>query len=87
MPVHMKDESMKFMCCGCAGKHSFVCWRCDACEKAAEVQQLQVPQGITYAEAAKKVFVKPSKSNTELISAESNKSRPCDGGSKAKKTC
>lgn len=70
-------------CCNCGGEHSSAYHGCEASKRAAEVQKIKVSQGISYAEAAKKVpspTEKPKKSEVG-----SNKTRPCEGCDQIKK--
>ncbi|XP_053479205.1 solute carrier organic anion transporter family member 3A1 isoform X2 [Ictalurus furcatus] len=62
---------VKFKCCNCGGEHSSAYHGCEASKKAAEVQQVKTLQGITYAEAVKKVSGERKGYKPE------NKDRPC----------
>ena len=49
------EEGAKVKCCNCGGEHSAAYGGCEASKKAQEVQKVKVVQGISYAEAVKKV--------------------------------
>lgn len=48
-------EGTKLKCCNCGGEHSSAYRGCEVSKRAAEVQRVKATQGISYAEAAKKV--------------------------------
>ena len=77
------EKGAKLKCCNCGGEHSSAYRGCEAHKRAAEVQKIKVSQGISYAEAAKKI---PFPSETPKKSeVGSNKIRPCGGCEKIKK--
>lgn len=63
-------EGVKLKCCNCGGEHSSAYRGCEASKRAMEVQRVRSLQGITYAEAVKKV----SKEKPDL---KENKSGSC----------
>lgn len=48
-------EGVELKCCNCGGQHSSVYRGCESSKRAVEVQRVKALQGITYAEAVKKV--------------------------------
>ena len=76
------ERGAKRKCCNCRGEHSSASRGCEVSKRAAEIQQVKVPQGITYAEAAKKVVVQPDKINSNPVGMEKNKTRSCEGCNK-----
>lgn len=62
-------------CCNCGGEHSSAYRGCKASKRATEVQRIKISQGITYAEAAKKVTRKEMK----RVSAETTHVEACKG--------
>lgn len=48
-------EGVELKCCNCGGQHSSAYRRCEASKRAMEVRRVKALQGITYAEAVKKV--------------------------------
>ena len=73
-------EGTKLKCCNCGGEHTSAYRGCEISKKVAEVQRVKISQGISYAEALKKVkLVQPDA--TKAMGAESN-SRPCEGCTK-----
>ena len=49
------EEGTRKKCCNCGGEHSAAYGGCEVYKRMQEVQRVKVYQGITYAEAAKKV--------------------------------
>lgn len=48
-------EGTKLKCCNCGGEHSSAYRGCEVSKRAEEVQRIKTTQGISYAEAARKV--------------------------------
>lgn len=46
------------------------------------MQRLRTSQGLSYAEAAKRLVTQPNKNNMRTINAENNTMKPCEGCSK-----
>ncbi|XP_041913036.1 uncharacterized protein LOC121677948 [Alosa sapidissima] len=49
------EEGAKLKCCNCGGEHSAAYGGCEANKRMQEVQRIKVVQGVSYAEATKKV--------------------------------
>ncbi|XP_067281993.1 uncharacterized protein [Pseudorasbora parva] len=49
------QEGTKLKCCNCGGEHSSAYRGCEVSKRQAEVQRVKAVQGISYAEAARKV--------------------------------
>lgn len=73
------DEGTKLKCCNCGGKHSSAYRGWEVSKRQAEVQRVKVVQGISYAEAVKKVSgnVRMTK-QSGIIYKEIGKCQGCD---------
>lgn len=74
----------KLKCCNCGGEHSSAYRGCEASKRAVEIQRIKTSEGITYAEANKRVGWQPDRPNNKQVSAECKKSRTCEGCDKIK---
>ncbi|XP_072302084.1 uncharacterized protein [Eucyclogobius newberryi] len=59
------DVGAKLKCCNCGEEHSSAYGGCRFSKRAAEVQKIKVSQGISYADAVKKVSSNEFRVNTE----------------------
>lgn len=76
------EEGARLKCCNCEGEHASAYRGCEAGKKAAEVQRIRVSQGMSYAEAVKKV-VTTQQDPTKIMRVESS-NRSCGGCTKIK---
>lgn len=67
-------------CCNCGGEHSSAYRGCEVSKRAVEVQKVRVEQGVTYAEAARRVQIQP----VRVRQTENSTTRPCEGCSRLK---
>ena len=84
MSMEKVKEELNLNAAIAGGEHSSAYRGCEVSMRAAEIQRVKVSQGITYAEAAKKVVVQPDKMNNNPVGIENNKTRSCEGCNKMK---
>lgn len=72
------EVGAKLKCCNCGGEHSSAYRGCEASKRAVEVNKVKQFQGITYADAAKKVLSQPKK--IDVVEVRNS----CQGCSKVK---
>lgn len=63
------EEGVKPKCCNCGGDHKAAYGGCEVRKRAAEVQQIRIKQGISYAEALKEVGTGDQKKGKDVRSA------------------
>lgn len=79
------QEGTKLKCCNCGGEHSSAYRGCEVSKRQAEVQRIKVVQGISYAEAAKKVSGNVTvDKQSETSRKEMNQGMKCQGCNKLK---
>ena len=71
------ERGAKLKCCNCGGEHTSAYRGCEISKRAEEVQRVKTLQGVTYAEAVRKVGVQSNGSNDKM--AGRHEIRACEG--------
>ncbi len=75
------EEGAKLKCCNCGGEHTSAYRGCEMSKKAAEVQRVKISQGISYAEAVRKIKTTAPTEVPKPVGAE-DRNRTCGGCAK-----
>lgn len=71
------ENGAKLKCCNCGGEHTSAYRGCEVSKRAEEVQRVKTSQGVTYAEAVRKVGMQPNGSIVKM--ADRPERRACEG--------